>query len=230
MKQRILMIGSLVVVLLLARSGPSRGSGAVAPAIPDGGAVPGRHLGVTDLAYLSHAVDDDGDGDSIGNGDGALDCGETIELYVGLENQGTETVLFVDATISTADPYVTWTGTTSAYYGDIIGGATVTNTVPFDLSVACAAPDGHQIDFDLDIVDVESEHTYDSFTVTVSRFDADVDGSGCVNVTDVGDVAADWRCADPDPCYESAHDLDGNGIITVVDIMKVAAYWGWCCS
>ena len=47
-------------------------------------------LDVGPLRYDSHLIDDDTGGNSIGNGDGIVDCGETIELYVDLLNQGTD--------------------------------------------------------------------------------------------------------------------------------------------
>jgi len=47
---------------------------------------PQRYVG-----YYNHALDDDGGAPSSGNGDGVVNPGETIELYVTLKNYGTDT-------------------------------------------------------------------------------------------------------------------------------------------
>jgi len=42
------------------------------------------------LVFDSFLVDDDNLGNSIGNNNGTVECGETIELYVDLINTGTD--------------------------------------------------------------------------------------------------------------------------------------------
>jgi len=108
-------------------------------------------INVGPLEYDSYTVDDDNSGNSFGNGDGIVNSGETIELYVTLYNQGSDTAIGVNATISTSDPYVTFTYNTSSNYPDIPGGSTRTNGDDFDFEVDSSAPDGHGIHFDLDI-------------------------------------------------------------------------------
>ena len=119
------------------------------------------------VVYDSHTVDDDTNGQSNGNGDGIVNCGETIELYVDLYNQGSDTATGVNAIISTGDPYVTWLYNTTSGYPDIPGGGTGTNTDDFDFEVDPSTPNGHIIHFDLDINADQGSWT-DSFALPVA--------------------------------------------------------------
>ncbi|MCK4449253.1 MAG: hypothetical protein KAX26_01545, partial [Anaerolineae bacterium] len=119
------------------------------------------------LVYDSHTVDDDNSGQSSGNDDGIVNCGETIELYVDLYNQGSDTATGVNATISTSDPYVTFIHNTSSSYPDIPGGDTGTNTDDFDFEVDPGTPGGHVIHFDLDISASNGGPWSESFDVLV---------------------------------------------------------------
>lgn len=120
------------------------------------------------LVYDNHTIDDDNSGDSSGNGDGTPNCGENIELFVDLLNQGTDTATGVSASISTSDPYVTWLQNTSSNYPDITGSGTGTNTDDYDLSLASNTPDGHIITFNLDITGSNGGPWSDSFDVTAT--------------------------------------------------------------
>ena len=66
------------------------------------------------VVYDSYFVDDDIVGNSSGNDNGVADCGENIELYVDLHNQGSQAATGMNATISTNDPYVGWLYNTSS--------------------------------------------------------------------------------------------------------------------
>ena len=56
--------------------------------------------------------------------------------------------------------------------------------------------------------------------------DADTDGNGLVNVSDLLNVIASWGlCDEGDPCPA---DTDGNGIVNVSDLLTVIAGWGEC--
>jgi immune inhibitor A len=149
-------------------------------------------LSLGPLVYDSHLVDDDDTGDSIGNGDGGIDCGETVELFVDLLNQGTEVLAEVDATISTADPLVVFLFNTTSTYGSIAAGGSATNLNDFDFSVDPATPDGHLITFDLDITAASGGTWSDSFTVT-----ADCSGTleGRVELQGRGDHTGAEVCA-----------------------------------
>jgi hypothetical protein len=101
------------------------------------------------LVAAGYRVDDDANGESDGNGDGGADCGESIELFVNLSNQGSTTVLGVNATVSTSDPYVSWLANTNSDYPDIPAGQAVANLDDFELLVSPTTPHGHRIEFSL---------------------------------------------------------------------------------
>jgi hypothetical protein len=119
------------------------------------------------IVYDSQFLDDDNLGNSIGNGDGLADAGETIEMYVDLRNYGMDTATGVDATITTSDPYVVFTFNTSSAFGDIAGGGTARNLNDFDFSLDPAAPFGHIIEFTLDVTATNGGPWSVNFSVAV---------------------------------------------------------------
>ncbi len=125
------------------------------------------------LAYDGHRIDDDTAGNSNGNGNGRVDCGEAIELYVDLRNQGSDVVIGVVANASTGDPYVTWLQNTSSVYSDIPAGEVRTNSDDFDLQVSSNTPHGHNIRLDLDITAADGGAWSDSFDIPVFCFGPD---------------------------------------------------------
>jgi hypothetical protein len=72
------------------------------------------------LVFGGYQVDDDNLGDSAGNGDGTVDCGETIELYVRVRNEGSSQAEGVDVQISTSDPEVSILYNQNSGYGFFI--------------------------------------------------------------------------------------------------------------
>jgi hypothetical protein len=119
------------------------------------------------LAYEGHIVNDDDFGHSDGNGDGVVDCGESVELYVTLYNREIETAIRATVAITSNDPYITFTHNVTSVYADIPGGATGTNVDAFDFSVAPDAAHTHHIHFDLDIAASSGGPWPDSFAVRV---------------------------------------------------------------
>ncbi|MGD8753931.1 MAG: zinc-dependent metalloprotease family protein, partial [Anaerolineales bacterium] len=119
------------------------------------------------IIYWGRTVDDDNLDNSSGNDDGYIDCGETIELYVDLYNNGAGAATNVYATISSTDPYISFLFNTSSSYGDIAAAATETNINDFDFSVDPATPHGHYIGFNLDITASNGGPWSDSFSVPV---------------------------------------------------------------
>jgi hypothetical protein len=124
--------------------------------------------GAGPLLYDDFLADDDEGGGSSGNGDGAVDCGETVELYVELHNYGGQTASSPSATISAADPLVTWLDNTTSKYPAIPSGDSSVNSDDFDLVVSPDVPNGHVLTFDLDIGDSEGGFWTDSFDVPVT--------------------------------------------------------------
>lgn len=147
--------------------------GAAVPVGPQQYSLAGQTFGtggpsnVGPLEYDSHVVDDDNAGNSIGNDDGVVNPGETVELYVDLHNAGGDGATAVQATISTASPYVTFIFNTASDYGDILGGALATNLNDFDFEVSSSAPNGHVITFDLNVTAANGGPWSDSFDITV---------------------------------------------------------------
>jgi hypothetical protein len=120
------------------------------------------------VVYNGQTVDDDSSGGSSGDGDGIAECGETVELFVNLLNQGTDAATSVSATISEGDPYVGLTSNTSSSYSDMVGGANANNLDDFEFSVDPNTPHGHVVSFDLDITSASGGPWADTFDVAVS--------------------------------------------------------------
>jgi uncharacterized repeat protein (TIGR01451 family) len=165
------------------------------------------------LVYEDHLVDDDNLGNSIGNGDGVVDCGETIELFVDLLNDGSEAAVAVSATIGTTDPWVVFLFNTSSDYGDIPGGGSATNTNDFDFSVDPATPHGHLISFALDITATNGGPWADSFTVPVQ-----CGGNDPVANDDAYSTSEDTPLSVPAPgVLANDTDADGDPLVAVPD-------------
>ncbi len=102
------------------------------------------------VGYQSSTISDDNAGGSHGNGDGAVNPGETIELRVQLKNSGSQNAPAVTATLTTDDPYVTITNSSQSY-GDIAGGGTAWSAGSYVFSVRLGCPNGHTVRFGLDV-------------------------------------------------------------------------------
>ena len=122
------------------------------------------------MVYYDHTVDDDTSGNSNGNGDGIVNPGEDIELYVSLANLGADVATSVTAVLTTTSPYVfAFLSNDSSAYPDLPGGGTGQNTNDWDFVVDPTTPDGHVIIFYLDPISASSGGPWvDSFRVIVS--------------------------------------------------------------
>ncbi|UCH85710.1 MAG: VCBS repeat-containing protein, partial [Candidatus Latescibacterota bacterium] len=108
-------------------------------------------------AYVNYAgistVDDDMVGGTFGNGDGVIDAGETVNLWLDMTNTGNaSTTGVVTAFLTCADPLVTVVDGTSAF-GVIGSGATVTATDKIQVTFDASLSDETAIEFDLAISD-----------------------------------------------------------------------------
>ncbi|MBN2460729.1 MAG: hypothetical protein JXB60_03900 [Candidatus Cloacimonetes bacterium] len=82
------------------------------------------------------------------NGNGNVDYGELIELYVILNNLGTDPATGLSAQLSTNDDYITLLADQSTY-ADIAGLSSGSNLTGFAFEVPQDCPDGHIISFQL---------------------------------------------------------------------------------
>jgi hypothetical protein len=118
------------------------------------------------LIFEDHIVNDDNVEDSHGDDDGIAECGEIIELFVNLTNQGSTTATLVTSTLSTTDTYVTFLDNTSSSYPDIPGGATEDNNNDYDIEISSNIPDGYTIPFVLDITALNGGPWTDNLYIT----------------------------------------------------------------
>jgi uncharacterized repeat protein (TIGR01451 family) len=99
------------------------------------------------------------------NGNNVVEAGETVELGLQLLNIGSGQAENVNVTISSADPMVTITNSTSAYY-PIAGDGTGFNQDAFVFNVSPDCPGNHSITFQVSIVSSTGSWQR-SFTITV---------------------------------------------------------------
>ncbi|MGB8657836.1 MAG: M14 family zinc carboxypeptidase [Candidatus Zixiibacteriota bacterium] len=98
----------------------------------------------------SYRIDDDSTGQSLGNNDGNVDFGETIELRMVLENLGDSTAYNVQGTIRTTNAFVSVTDSQNTF-GNIAAGDTAVSGGAFVFSVSSQIADGTTIPFQLDV-------------------------------------------------------------------------------
>ena len=96
------------------------------------------------IAISGFRVDDDRRYDSRGNGDGAAQCGETIELYITARNDGSSTLTGVTARLVKTDPYITLLYNAGSGFPDIGSARSQTSHRDWELAIAANAPDGHE--------------------------------------------------------------------------------------
>jgi len=128
-------------------------------------------------------VNDDSLGQSIGNGNGVVNGGETIELFVPLRNYGIQDGTGVAATLSSTNSQVSLLSD-YVYYGDLPADSTVTPGQAFVFSVGLGLPDNTDLGLRLQITD-DSSHTWEgllSLTLEGALLNA-----GTVSIYDNGD-------------------------------------------
>jgi hypothetical protein len=92
------------------------------------------------LALESVTIDDDGAGGSVGNGDGLVNPGETVELDVGIRNRGADAAAGVQGTLVSLEGATVNVG--GVGFPDVAVGGTATSNDPFVVAMATDAEDG----------------------------------------------------------------------------------------
>jgi subtilisin family serine protease len=95
------------------------------------------------------------------------DPGETIQLYIRLQNTGIS-VDNVAAVMSTDDPYTTIISD-SVYYGPIAGNDTSATSDPYVISFSETTPIGHDVTFDLNITGAGGYNVIRNVTLTIGQ-------------------------------------------------------------
>jgi len=125
-----------------------------------------KEIGSLELSYISHIVDDDISGSSIGDGDGFVEGGETIELPLAIINTGDFSAHNVSATLSCSDPMINIIDNQESF-GTVSPGEPDWSNNDYDFEVSSTCPE-KDIDFILTIQAYEGTWT-SIFTVHVSE-------------------------------------------------------------
>jgi hypothetical protein len=116
------------------------------------------------LVYSSCAVDDTVGG----NGNGAADPGETVDLYVSIKDAGTGEASGISATLSTQDPLID-IQVANADFPGLESGEEGTSITPYTVVISPAYPQGTFVTFTLDITADGSYATTETFEVLVGQ-------------------------------------------------------------
>ena len=95
-------------------------------------------------------LDDDSEGNSIGNGDGTVNGGEVIELFPSIKNFGTEYAENIVGVLKTENPNVVVIDSL-VEYGNLSSNESVAAVDPFIFSVNEGLPDQSSLDLMLQI-------------------------------------------------------------------------------
>ncbi len=115
----------------------------------------------------SFSIDDDNSGESLGNGDGKADAGETLEITINLINQSQTPSQSLNTILSSTHPDVIILRSTAAF-PSLSSFGTSTSTIPFVTKIPPFFL-GHHIVFRLRSEDLDNIYLNDSFRVSVSR-------------------------------------------------------------
>jgi len=119
------------------------------------------YVGGAVVGYVSHTVDDDSDGESLGDGDGVLNPSERVEFPVMLSNFGSsDTAYDVTARLSCNMAGITISRST-ANYGDIAPGQTSAPDSPFFIRLDSTLTDGAIASMNINVSDIDG-HSWQS--------------------------------------------------------------------
>jgi hypothetical protein len=152
------------------------------------------------LAFFS--LNDDSLGASLGDGDGILENGETVEMSVAIGNIGAATAKEAEVVLSCHDPFVTLSDSTCSL-GDIPPRAYIIKDCAFTLALDAHVPNGRSIELELEFCALEGswseQHSLnvvapdlvlESWTVTDTLHG---NGNGCLEGWEFHNVNCTWR-------------------------------------
>jgi hypothetical protein len=142
-------------------------------------------------------VDDDNVGGTAGNGDGVIDAGETVDLWLNMVNSGGSASGVVDVVVSTSHPDVTVVDGTASV-GLVSADATSAATDPIRMTFTAGMSDEAAVAFDVTVKENGLDTWEDQFSRVVHapvlnlvslRIDDTVSGNGD-GVVDAGEEFA----------------------------------------
>jgi hypothetical protein len=116
----------------------------------------------------SIGIDDDNSGGTVGNGNGVIEGGETVDLAFTLKNTGSASTGTVTCTLRSSDPAVTVVDSTAGG-GVLAPNGTGTQTGGCRVSFAANTSDEHAADFTLIIKNNGTETWRDTFKKTIHQ-------------------------------------------------------------
>lgn len=125
------------------------------------------------IDFSSLEIDDDNEGQSSGNGNGVIEPGEHIELFVTLQNEGDTTASDISASMRSDDSNITLIRNDSDY-GEISPKESRSNIDPFVIDVFQQHPTNTHVYIYLDISSSSGVTWSLSFSLFVIDLDADI--------------------------------------------------------
>ncbi|MDC0480151.1 C25 family cysteine peptidase [Candidatus Marinimicrobia bacterium] len=135
------------------------------------------------LSETTLNIIDDNTGESVGNGDGIVNGGETIEIYISASNFGSIDAENVVGTLSSESGHVTLINY-SIDYGSISSGGTVNAPTPFLINLAEGLPDNSNLNLIVNFTVNNAENSSGLLNVNISGnnlFASDIDVIGSTN-------------------------------------------------
>ncbi len=175
------------------------------------------------VVYDSSSIDD-----TAGNGNGLVDVGESMFVGVRLKNVGPEDGLNINATLSSADPYVTMLDSVESY-GTVPGDfGLIYIADAFEIEIDPAAPDGHEVVFNLEITGSARETWTGDFEMTIHSpalaysymliNDASGNGNGVVDPGESAELVMTLRNGGTGQAYAvEAYLVQSDPYITLTD-------------
>jgi subtilisin family serine protease len=133
-------------------------------------------LNIPFVLFLETTVDDDSTGESLGNGNGFPEAGETIELAVTVTNLGDTTATGLMAVLRTQDIYITLYDSTETFT-DLEPDDSMETDDDFDFTLSDSIPTTYQVPFIIQISDGEArewEYTFDLSTGQLFRVSGEI--------------------------------------------------------